>query len=87
MNKRYITIQAGGMYQEWSCLMELVEECTAKKLEQLANTKGWLEVQVCEAKDMGFCELADWSVPESDTLVLIDYNFLVCLHKGDLIMS
>ena len=36
MNERNITIPAGGMYQEWSCLMDLVEEDTAKTLEQLA---------------------------------------------------
>ena len=60
MNERNITIPAGGMYQEWSCLMDLVEEDMAKTLEQLANTKGWREVQACEAKDMGFGELAEW---------------------------
>ena len=87
MNERNITIPAGGMYQEWSCLMNLVEEETAKTLEQLANTKGWREVQACEAKDMGFGELVEWSVPETDALVLIDDNYLVCLHKGDLIMN
>jgi len=80
-----IKIPAGGMYQEWSCLMDLVEEDTAKALEQLANTKGWREVQASEAKDMGFDELVEWSVPETDALVLIDDNYLVCLHKGDLI--
>ena len=30
MPKASITIPAGGMYQEWSCLMDLVEEDTAK---------------------------------------------------------
>jgi hypothetical protein len=87
MTRTNITIPAGGMYQEWSCLMDLVEEDMAKTLEQLANTKGWREVQACEAKDMGFGELAEWSVPETDALILIDDNFLVCLHKSDLIMS
>ena len=82
-----ITIPAGGMYQEWSCLMDLVEEDTAKTLEQLANKKGWREVQVDEAKEMGFGELAEWSVPETDVLVLIDDNYLVCLHKGDAKMN
>lgn len=82
-----IKIFAGGMYQEWSCLMDLVEDNTAKTLEQLANTKGWREVKAEEAKDMGFGELAEWSVPETDVLVLIDDNYLVCLHKGDLIMN
>lgn len=83
MPKASITIPAGGMYQEWSCLMDLVKEDTAKTLEQLANAKGWREVQADEAKDMGFEELAEWSVPETDALVLIDDNYLVCLHKGD----
>ena len=83
MNERNITIPAGGMYQEWSCLMDLVEEDTAKALEQLAIIKGWREVQACEAKDMGFSELAEWSVPETDALVLVGDNYLVCLNKND----
>ena len=83
MPKASITIPAGGMYQEWSCLMDLVKEDTAKTLEQLANAKGWREVQADEAKDMGFGELVEWSVPETDALVLIDDNYLVCLHKGN----
>lgn len=82
-----LTIPVGGMYQEWSCLMDLVEEDTAKTLELLANTKGWREVQASEAKDMGFGELAEWSVPETDTLILIDENYLVCIHKGDFIKN
>jgi len=81
MTKASITIPAGGMYQEWSCLMDLVEEDTAKILEQLANTNGWREVQSDEAKEMGFGELAEWSVPETDVLMLIDDNYLVCLSK------
>ncbi len=40
MSERNITIFTGGMFQEWSCLMELLEEETAKVLEQLANTRG-----------------------------------------------
>ena len=81
MPKASITIPAGGMYQEWSCLMDLVEEDTAKTLEQLANTYGWREVQSDEAKELGFGELAEWSVPETDVLMLIDDNYLVCLSK------
>ena len=81
MPKASITIPAGGMYQEWSCLMDLVEEDTAKTLEQLANTHGWREVQSDEAKELGFGELAEWSVPETDVLMLIDDNYLVCLSK------
>ncbi len=87
MNSTNIVIPSGGMYQEWNCLMDLVEDDTAKKVEQLASTKGWREVQVDEAKEMGFGELAEWSVPETDMLVLIDDNFLVCLHKGDFKMN
>ena len=67
--------------------MGLVEEDTAKTLEQLANKRGWRKVQVDEAKAMGFGELAEWSVPETDVLVLIDDNYLVCLHKGDVNMN
>ena len=48
MTKASITIPAGGMYQEWSCLMVLVKEDTAKTLEQLANAKGWRELQADE---------------------------------------
>ena len=64
--------------------MDLVEVDTSKTLEQLANTKGWREVQADEAKDMGFGELAEWSVPETDALVLIDDNYLVGLLEGDI---
>lgn len=87
MNVTNIKIPSGGMYQEWNSLMDLVEEETSMALEQLANTKGWREVQAVEAKEMGFGELAEWSVPETDALVLIDDTFLVCLRKGDLKMN
>lgn len=83
MNSTNIAIPVGGMYQEWSRLMDLVEENIAKSLEQLAYTKGWREVKVNEANEMGFGELAEWSVSETDVLVLIDDKFLVCLHKSD----
>ena len=82
-----LKIPIGGMYQEWSCLMDLVEEDTAKTLEQLASTKGWREVHANEAKDMGFSELAEWSLPETDALVLIDDTYLVCVHKGNLTLN
>lgn len=81
MTRTYLSIPAGGMYQEWSCLMDLVEEDTAKTLEQLANTNGWRELQSDEAKELGFGELAEWSVPETDVLMLIGDNYLVCLSK------
>lgn len=87
MSKRNITIPTGGMYQKWGFLIDLVKNETAKTLGQLANIKGWCEVQACEAKDMGFGELAEWSVPKTDALVLTDDNYLVCLHKDNLIMN
>ena len=34
MNGRNLTISAGGMYQEWMSLIDLVEEDTAKKLNE-----------------------------------------------------
>lgn len=84
MKRTNITIPSGGMYQEWSHLIDLIEVDTAKKLERLANTKGWCKVKSSEAIDMGFGELSNWSMPETDELVLIDNNYLVCLHKENL---
>ena len=53
MNTKII-IPAGGMYQEWMSLIDLVEEETAKKLNAIATKDGWREVQPKEALDMGF---------------------------------
>jgi hypothetical protein len=83
MNEIEIKIPAGGMYQEWLSLIDLVEEATAKKLESLANSIGWREIQPKEALDMGFEELVNWSQPETDILVLVADNYLVCLNKKD----
>lgn len=71
------------MYEEWECLIDLVEEDTAKWLEDIAQTKGWREVKREEVANMGFDELLDWSVPDTDVLVLIDDKYLVCLNKND----
>ena len=76
-------IPAGGMYQEWMSLIDLVEEGTAKKLNEIATKDGWREVQPKEALDMGFEELVNWSKPETDILVLVGDDFLVCLTKND----
>ena len=81
MNGRYLTIPAGGMYQEWMSLIDLVEEDTAKKLNEIAAKDGWREVQPKEALDMGFEELVKWSKPASDVLVLVGDDYLVCLNK------
>ena len=78
-----LTIPAGGMYQEWMCLIDLVEVDTAKKLNAIAAKDGWREVRPKEALDMGFEELVNWSRPETDALVLVGDNYLVCLNKND----
>jgi hypothetical protein len=49
---------------------------------QLAGTKGWREVQTDEAKENGFVELAEWAMPETDVLILIDDRYLVCLNRS-----
>ena len=87
MNRRNIIIHTGGMYQKWCYLMDLVEDDTAKSLEQLAIARGWREVQAAEAREMGFSELVDWSVPETDLLVLIGNEYLVCLNRIDYLSS
>ena len=81
MNK--LTIPTGGIYQEWMSLIDLVEEDTAKKLNEIAAKDGWREVQPKEALDIGFEELVNWSRPETDALVLVGDNYLVCLNKND----
>lgn len=78
-----IIIPIGGMYQEWMSLMDLVEEDTAKRLSDIAAKEGWREVQPKEALNMGFEELVNWSKQETDILVLIGDNYLVCLNRND----
>jgi hypothetical protein len=78
-----LTIPTGGMYQEWMSLIDLVEEDAANKLNEIAAKDGWREVQPKEALDMGFEELANWSRTETDALVLVGDNYLVCLNKND----
>ena len=79
----YLKILAGGMYQEWMSLIDLVKDDTAKKLNEIAAKDGWREVKPEEALDMGFEELVNWSKPETDVLVLVGDNYLVCLNKDD----
>jgi len=83
MQYNSINISKGGMYQEWMGLIDLVDEDAAKMLNEAAKN-GWREVQPDEAVEMGFEELVDWSKPETDILVLIDNNYLVCLNKKGL---
>jgi len=84
---RQLLIPVGGMYEEWGCMMDLVDEETANRLEVLAQKDGWCEVRRDELIDCGFDELLDWSVPGSDVLVLIDDKYLVCLNKNDYQLS
>lgn len=76
-----LRIPVGGMYQEWQHIMDLVEEDTAKSLEALASEKEWRIIQPQEAINNDFEELVGWSVPETDVLVLIDDNYLVCIPQ------
>ena len=56
------------MYQEWDCLIDLLEQDKATELEKLASEGGWREVKPSEAESMGFNELVEWSLPETDVL-------------------
>lgn len=81
-DRQNITITDGGMYQEWMCLIDLVTPSTAKKLNELASEKGCRIVEREEAIYMGYEELVNWSKPETDILVLIAEEYLVCLNKN-----
>ena len=52
-----------------------------EEMDNIAAKDGWRIVQPREALDMGFEELANWSRPETDVLVLVGDDFLVCLNK------
>lgn len=79
--KKELKIPMGGMYQEWMCLIDLIEEETVNQLEALAVENGWREVEPNEALNMGFDELVSWSHSETDSLVLVGDKYLVCLPK------
>ena len=79
-----LRIPAGGMYQEWMSLIDLLDQDKAVELERLAANNGWREVQPKEALNMGFEELVNWSKYETDVLVLVGDDYLVCLNKSDL---
>lgn len=81
--KANIKIPTGGMYQEWMCLMDLVGKKTANKLNELATEYGCHQVHPNVALGMGFGELVDWSKPETDVLVMVGDDYLVCLKKND----
>lgn len=76
-----LNIQAGGMYQEWMGLIDLVKDDIAQKLNDITVKDGWRELQPNEAIEMGFEELVNWSKRETDVLVLVRDAYLVCLPK------
>lgn len=84
---KLIKIPVGGMYEELGCLIDLVEEDTAQWLESIAQSKGWREVKREQVANMDFDELLNWSVPDTDVLVLIDNEYLMCLNKNDYLLS
>ena len=81
IQKSNISIPSGGMFQEWMSLMDLVEEDTAKRLNEVAVKDGWREAHPQEALDMGFEELVNWSRFETGVLILVGDDYLVCLNK------
>ena len=65
MPKACITIPVGGMYQEWICLMDLVEEDTAKNykksmIKKLSGTLG-----------TGSCHASEYRTIEQETKTLL----------------
>ena len=61
--------------------------CTSgsEVLRRVENTDVDLVIGTKSFSDMGFEELVNWSIPETDMLVLIGGDNLVCLPKdGDL---
>ena len=82
-----LKIRKGYCYQVINDLLDVTTPSTASMLMKLASSKGAIEVSQEYAENNGFSELVKWLVSESDTLVLIDDNYLVCLPKSDLLIS
>lgn len=87
MNIIEIDILTGSMCQKWMSLIDLIEDDTAKKLDEKVVIDGWREIQPKEALDMGFDKLVNCSKPEADVLVLVGDESLVCLNKKDYIAN
>jgi len=66
-------------YQVINNLLNITTPSTANMLTKLAALKGAIKISKEEALDRGFEELANWSMPESDLLYLINDSILVCL--------
>lgn len=76
-----LRIKEGDCYQVINSLLNVTMPSTASMLMKLASSKGAVEVSQDSALDRGFEELANWSIPEYDSLYIIDDLILVCLPK------
>ena len=61
-----IIISAGGMYQEWMNLMDLVEEDTAKKGKKVKKNNGELPQYYVENGHAPIIIPADWDVVQEE---------------------
>lgn len=77
-----ITINEGYCYQVINRLLDVTSRRKADMLMKMAQSKSVEELDSQEASRRGFDELAEWAVPETDMLYLIDDYILVCIPKG-----
>ena len=76
-----ITIKEGYCYQEINRLLDVTTVAKATKLMKMAQCKNIKELDIEDASRRGFEELANWAMPETDMLYLIDDYILVCIPK------
>lgn len=70
----------GSMYQEWEGLMDVVLPQTASDL-LLLSKNGYREVSQEEAEELGYNEIAHWSNPSTDVLILVADMYMICLPR------
>ena len=76
-----LNICEGYCYQVIGRLLEVTTPTTSSMLQKLAFLQGAFEVSRDEAFELGFEELANWSISENDRLYVIDDFILICLPK------
>lgn len=76
-----ILIEEGYCYQVLNRLLDVTSATKANMLMKLASNTSVVELDVQEACQRGFEELANWTMPETDFLYLIDDFILVCIPK------
>ena len=81
LNNMELIISEGYCYQTIDGIFEVTTPSTASMLENLISSKGAIEVSKDDAFELGFEELADWSIKENDRLYVIDDFILICLPK------